>query len=57
MKLTAHSGSMLTHSLAAVFFAVSLLYVYLSFYGMRIRRQSQDEPRAAQPSRQEQRLG
>jgi K(+)-stimulated pyrophosphate-energized sodium pump len=37
VKLTATSGSRLTHSLAAVFFAISYFFVYRSFYGMRIR--------------------
>jgi K(+)-stimulated pyrophosphate-energized sodium pump len=37
VKLTATSGSRLTHTLAAVFFAVSYYFVYRSFYGMRIR--------------------
>jgi K(+)-stimulated pyrophosphate-energized sodium pump len=37
VKLTATSGSGLTHLLAAVFFAVSYCFVYRSFYGMRIR--------------------
>ena len=30
------SNSMLVHILAAVFFAISLFFVYRSFYGMRI---------------------
>ncbi len=37
VKLTATSGSGLTHALAAGFFAVSFFFVYRSFYGMRIR--------------------
>ncbi len=36
VKLTASNGSPLTHILAAIFFAVSLCFVYRSFYGMRI---------------------
>jgi K(+)-stimulated pyrophosphate-energized sodium pump len=36
VKLTVTHGSMLTHILAAVFFAVSVCFVYRSFYGMRI---------------------
>jgi K(+)-stimulated pyrophosphate-energized sodium pump len=36
VKLTATSGTGLTHILAAVFFAVSMCFVYRSFYGMRI---------------------
>jgi K(+)-stimulated pyrophosphate-energized sodium pump len=38
VKLTASSGSNLTHLLAAAFFAASFFFVYRSFYGMRIRR-------------------
>ncbi len=37
VSLTAQQGTGLTHSLAAVFFAVSLFFVHRSFYGMRIR--------------------
>ena len=36
VKLTVTNGSTLTHILAAIFFAVSLCFVYRSFYGMRI---------------------
>jgi K(+)-stimulated pyrophosphate-energized sodium pump len=36
VKLTVTSGSHWTHVLAAVFFAVSMCFVYRSFYGMRI---------------------
>ena len=36
VKLTATNGTHLTHALAAVFFAVSVCFVYRSFYGMRI---------------------
>ncbi|MBZ5660335.1 MAG: sodium-translocating pyrophosphatase [Acidobacteriia bacterium] len=38
VKLTAQAGSTLTHGLAAAFFAVSFVFVYRSFYGMRIRQ-------------------
>jgi K(+)-stimulated pyrophosphate-energized sodium pump len=38
VKLTAHSGAGLTRSLAAAFFVVSFIFVYRSFYGMRIRQ-------------------
>jgi len=37
VKLTADTGGGLTHILAAAFFAVSFLFVYRSFYGMRIK--------------------
>jgi K(+)-stimulated pyrophosphate-energized sodium pump len=36
VKLTAEAGAQLTHALSAAFFAVSLFFVYRSFYGMRI---------------------
>jgi K(+)-stimulated pyrophosphate-energized sodium pump len=36
VKLTATHGSNLTHILSALFFAVSICFVYRSFYGMRI---------------------
>ena len=36
VKLTTDVGSGLTHGLAAVFFLLSLVFVYRSFYGMRI---------------------
>jgi len=37
VQLTASQGPGLTHILAAVFFAISFIFVYRSFYGMRIR--------------------
>jgi len=37
VQLTASQGEVLTHILAAAFFAVSFFFVYRSFYGMRIR--------------------
>ncbi|HEX8871309.1 MAG TPA: sodium-translocating pyrophosphatase [Candidatus Acidoferrum sp.] len=37
VKLTAETGGPLSHLLAAAFFAVSFVFVYRSFYGMRIR--------------------
>jgi K(+)-stimulated pyrophosphate-energized sodium pump len=37
VKLTAETGGSLTHVLSAAFFVVSFLFVYRSFYGMRIR--------------------
>jgi K(+)-stimulated pyrophosphate-energized sodium pump len=36
VKLTATNGSILTRVLAAIFFAISICFVYRSFYGMRI---------------------
>ena len=37
VQLTAETGGMLTHLLAAVFFLISFTFVYRSFYSMRIR--------------------
>jgi len=37
VRLTAEAGGGLTYILAAVFFVVSYIFVYRSFYGMRIR--------------------
>ena len=37
VELTADAGAGVSHALAAVFFAVSIVFVYRSFYGMRIR--------------------
>jgi K(+)-stimulated pyrophosphate-energized sodium pump len=37
VQLTATSGAMITHVLAAIFFVISFIFVYRSFYGMRIR--------------------
>ena len=36
VQLTAQNGSGLTHVLSAIFFLISFLFVYRSFYGMRI---------------------
>jgi K(+)-stimulated pyrophosphate-energized sodium pump len=37
VRLTASQGENLTHILAAIFFAISFIFVYRSFYSMRIR--------------------
>jgi K(+)-stimulated pyrophosphate-energized sodium pump len=37
VKLTNDSGPMVGHILAAVFFLIALVFVYRSFYGMRIK--------------------
>jgi K(+)-stimulated pyrophosphate-energized sodium pump len=37
VQLTASQGENLTHILAAIFFAISFIFVYRSFYSMRIR--------------------
>src|SRR5215475_4335551 len=38
VSLTKSQGTTLTHGLAAVFIAISMFYVYRSFYGMRIEK-------------------
>ena len=40
VKLTAETGGLLTHVLAVAFFAVSVTFVYRSFYGMRIVKEA-----------------
>jgi K(+)-stimulated pyrophosphate-energized sodium pump len=40
VKLTAETGGTLTHLLSAAFFVVSFLFVYRSFYAMRIRSEA-----------------
>jgi K(+)-stimulated pyrophosphate-energized sodium pump len=40
VTLTAESGPLLSRGLAAVFFAVSIVFVWRSFYGMRIQTSS-----------------
>jgi len=37
VKLTSDTGGGLSHILAAVFFLISFLFVYRSFFGMRIK--------------------
>jgi K(+)-stimulated pyrophosphate-energized sodium pump len=39
VRLTAQAGTTLEHLLALGFFAVSFVFVYRSFYGMRIVKQ------------------
>jgi len=46
VKLTATSGSGLTHALSAAFFVVSYFFVYRSFYGMRIQSPTEQETRS-----------
>jgi len=36
VKLAIDAGPMVTHGLAALFFAISMFFVHRSFYGMRI---------------------
>ncbi len=40
VRLTATQGNILTDALSAVFFLVSVVFVYRSFYGMRIRSEA-----------------
>jgi K(+)-stimulated pyrophosphate-energized sodium pump len=42
VSLTATRGSTFSHVLAGVFFAVSLVFVWRSFYGMRIGAEAGD---------------
>jgi K(+)-stimulated pyrophosphate-energized sodium pump len=37
VQLTASQGSKLTHILSAIFFVIAFIFVYRSFYGMRIK--------------------
>jgi K(+)-stimulated pyrophosphate-energized sodium pump len=37
VQLTAEAGSTLSHLLAAAFFGTSMVFVWRSFYGMRIK--------------------
>jgi K(+)-stimulated pyrophosphate-energized sodium pump len=37
VELTADMGTGVSHALAAIFLALSMVFVYRSFYGMRIR--------------------
>jgi K(+)-stimulated pyrophosphate-energized sodium pump len=46
VKLTATSGTAFARGLAAAFFAVSLYFVYRSFYGMRIGAPEEAEAHA-----------
>jgi K(+)-stimulated pyrophosphate-energized sodium pump len=39
VSLTAQQGAMLTRILAGVFMLVALVFIWKSFYGMRIERQ------------------
>jgi K(+)-stimulated pyrophosphate-energized sodium pump len=44
VQLTNQTGGNLTHILAAIFFLLSLYFVYKSFYGMRINKAMEPEP-------------
>jgi K(+)-stimulated pyrophosphate-energized sodium pump len=47
VKLTADAGSNVSHGLAALFFAISIVFVWRSFYGMRIGSEAVRRPAAA----------
>src|SRR5262249_28055645 len=51
VTLTADRGSALSHTLAAIFFAMSLIFVWRSFYAMRIRAEAPSP--APAPARRE----
>ena len=36
VSLTEERGATVSHTLAVIFFAISVIFVYRSFYGMRI---------------------
>jgi K(+)-stimulated pyrophosphate-energized sodium pump len=40
VQMTAEAGSGLSHLLAAAFFGTSIVFVWRSFYGMRIKAES-----------------
>jgi len=44
VTLTAESGPFLSRALAAIFFAMSIVFVWRSFYGMRIRGSAPSAP-------------
>ncbi|HSB76520.1 MAG TPA: sodium-translocating pyrophosphatase, partial [Terriglobales bacterium] len=46
VRLTYEMGSGLSHILAAIFFVISLIFVYRSFYGMRIKVAEAGKPAA-----------
>jgi K(+)-stimulated pyrophosphate-energized sodium pump len=49
VSLTTQEGTGLTRALAAVFLAVSMFFVYRSFYGMRIEAPAASEEAAGRP--------
>jgi K(+)-stimulated pyrophosphate-energized sodium pump len=50
VRLTSQTGGGLTHILAAAFFLVSFIFVYRSFYGMRIRSSAAADEAARAPA-------
>jgi K(+)-stimulated pyrophosphate-energized sodium pump len=49
VRLTYETGPGLSRTLAAIFFVISLFFVYRSFYGMRIKVAEAGTPAAAMP--------
>ncbi|MDQ3649263.1 MAG: sodium-translocating pyrophosphatase [Acidobacteriota bacterium] len=47
VEMTRTQGSTVTHALAAVFFLISVVFVWRSFYGMRIGAESPNDPKVA----------
>jgi len=45
VEMTRTQGSTVTHALAAVFFLISVFFVWRSFYGMRIGAESPNDPK------------
>jgi K(+)-stimulated pyrophosphate-energized sodium pump len=49
VRLTYEMGAGFSRTLAAIFFVISLFFVYRSFYGMRIKVAEAGTPTAAMP--------
>ena len=57
VQMSASQGPLLTHLLAAIFFAISVFFVYRSFYGMRIGTDAPAAKPAAEPERHKTAVG
>ncbi len=57
VQMSASQGPLLTHSLAAIFFAISVFFVHRSFYGMRIGTDAPVAKPAAAPERHKTTVG
>ena len=57
VQMSASQGPLLTHLLAAIFFAISVFFVYRSFYGMRIGTDVPAAKPAAEPERHKTAVG
>ncbi|HKO16047.1 MAG TPA: sodium-translocating pyrophosphatase [Gemmatimonadaceae bacterium] len=51
VSMTEQRGAGLSHVLAAIFFIISVLFVYRSFYGMRIEEEDTEQMPASTPER------